>query len=258
MNDYLMRKLSVTILFFCLTFFTEAQTITPKDSSLFIPMVCSSYSFQLPGGDMAKRFGGNSSVGIQTLFKLKNKLVFGLEGTILFGNKVDEKGILDSITAQGGFIINNDGLLTDPRLTERGFTIVIKGGRLFPVLGHNPNSGLIFIAGVGLLQHKIRIDESDRKTSPQLTKEYKKGYDRLSNGLMLSEYIGYTYLSNNRITNFMIGFEFIQSFTQNRRSFDYDLMKKDTQHRVDLLYGIRFSWVLPLYKKHKKDSFTFY
>ncbi|MCK6649378.1 MAG: hypothetical protein L6Q66_06965, partial [Bacteroidia bacterium] len=92
---------------------------------------------------------------------------------------------------------------------------------------------------------------------PQLDSDYKKGYDRLTNGFLLSQNLGYLYLSNNRIANFYIGFECMQGFTQNRRSYNFDQMKQDTEKRVDILYGGKVSWILPLYKKAPKEFYTY-
>ena len=110
--------------------------------------------------------------------------------------------------------------------------------------------------GVGLIQHKIRIEVIGNNI-PQLSKEYKKGYDRLSNGLLLTQSVGYLYLSTNRLLNFYIGVECMEGFTQSRRSFDYDLMKQDTKKRLDVLYGGKIAWILPLYKK-APQSFYYY
>lgn len=112
------------------------------------------------------------------------------------------------------------------------------------------------MGGAGLLQHKIRI-ETIGNTVPQLDKEYKKGYDRLSNGLSLHEMIGYYHFGNKHLINFYAGFEFIQAFTENRRSYNFDEMKKDETKRVDLLFGIRAGWMLPVYRR-APQKFYFY
>jgi hypothetical protein len=82
---------------------------------------------------------------------------------------------------------------------------------------------------------------------PQLTGNYKKGYDRLTNGLAINEFIGYQMLSTNKRVNFYFGFEFTQGFTQSRRDFDFDTRSADTQKRFDSLMGIRAGWILPFY-----------
>lgn len=222
-------------------------------------MVCSSYSLQIPEGDMAERFGVNSSIGIQFLLKTKKNWIMGLSGDFMFGNTVHENGILDSIKTSDGFLISMKGKLVDSRFLERGFNGFVKAGKLFPVWGPNKNSGVVAIFGVGFLQHKIRIEliDEDADQVPQLSEEIKKGYDRLSRGIALNQSVGYIFLSNNRIANFYAGIDITEAFTKNIRGFNYDLMKKDDAQRTDVLIGFRVGWILPLYKRAPKEFYTY-
>lgn len=249
-----MRQL-LTLLFFVISLMVSAQA-SIKDSAIFTPLVITSYSYQIPGGNLVNRFGANSNLGLSFLIKTKKNWIFGADGSFLFGNKLKENGILDSISSSGGAIINRNGQFADIRKYERGFTTSLSFGRVFSQWGHSPNSGPLFTGSIGFLQHKIRIEDFNA-TSPQLSDNYKKGYDRLTNGIAFTEFLGYLFLSNNKIVNFYAGIEFIQALTQSRRSYDFDLMKKDTTHRTDLLFGFRMGWVLPLYKKAPKE-FYFY
>ena len=231
-----------------------------KDSSLFFPLVKFSYAFEFPGGDLAKRFGYNSNIGLNFSIKTKQNLIFGANGGFLFGNNINEDGILDSMktsTADGahtGFIINQNGNPSTVRLFERGFTVSLHIGKIFPLFAPNKNSGLIIYAGPTFLRHKIKIDDIGRQC-PQLQGEYLKGYDRLTCGFGAHEFIGYVYFGNKRMLNFFGGFEFTQAFTKSWRSYDYDLMKADTEKRTDLLYAIRIGWILPLYKKTPQEFY---
>ena len=157
--------------------------------------------------------------------------MYGIDGSYIFGNNISESGILDSIVTSDGQIINSNGQYATVRQFERGFTVMGKFGKLFSVLGPNKNSGIFCLGGLGFLQHKIRIDDIGN-SSPQLSKEYKKGYDRMTNGIAASEFVGYKYLSNKRMVNFFFGFEFYQAFTKSRRSWDYDLMRADTTNKI--------------------------
>ena len=234
-----------------------AQT-NVRDSSIFAPLICPSYSLQFPGADMAKRFGINSALGLQILVKTRSNWIVGVSGDFIFSNQVRETGMLDSITSDG-FLIANNGKLVDTRYSERGFTAFIKFGRLFNRWAPNPNSGIVAMAGIGFLEHHIRIDLIDGNSTiaPQLTDQLKKGYDRLTNGIAFSQFLGYMYLSNNRIANFFGGFELTEGITSGARAYQYDLMKKDDAQRTDILYGIRVGWILPLYKKAPKEFYTY-
>jgi hypothetical protein len=128
---------------------------------------------------------------------------------------------------------------------------------MFAIIKSRPNSGLVLNMGVGLIQHKIRIEVIGNNV-PQLAKAYKKGYDRLSNGLLLSQDLGYLYLSDNRLLNIYFGFECMEGFTQSRRSFDYDKMQRDTKKRLDILYGVKIAWILPVYgSRGPKGVYTY-
>ncbi|MBL0330548.1 MAG: hypothetical protein IPP64_14260 [Bacteroidetes bacterium] len=241
----------------CLSFFTAhlVAQVSIKDSVIYTPYFGLGYGYQISAGDLNKRFGNSSAIEFNLDFKTKKNWVFGVNGSYIFGKDVKES-LFDSISTASGSIIDGNGQFADVRLYERGFTASVSAGRLFAFKKPNPNSGVLFSVGVGFIQHKIRI-ETIGNTTPQLSKEYKKGYDRLSNGLLLSQNLGYLYLSNNRLVNIYVGFECMQGFTQSRRSFDYDLMKQDTEKRLDILYGGKLVWILPLYKRAPQEFYTY-
>ncbi len=241
-----------------LFYFTNARLlaqVSVKDSSIYTPLLGISGGYYLPAGDMIKRFGNNSMLQLNVDFKTRSYWTFGVNGSYFFGKKVKDN-LFDSIATSLSTIISKNGDFADVRLWERGFTVSATAGRMFAFKKPNPNSGIIFNIGLGFIQHKIRI-ETIGNNVPQLSKKYKKGYDRLSNGLLLSENLGYLYLSNNRFLNFYFGLECMQGFTQSRRSFDYELMKQDTQKRIDILYGAKIAWILPLYQKAPSDYYMY-
>lgn len=202
----------------------------------------------VPGGDFADRFAPNGFAGGGMLYKTRKNLVLGIQGDFLFGG-VREDDALDHLRTEDGFLIGIDGGLWNPILYLRGYRFQGTVGYVLPVLQSNPNSGLMVRGGVGFMQHKIYYDVKDRHNLPQISEEMVKGYDRLTNGLVLTEYIGYYLMSPNRLVNFHIGFEFTQGFTQSRRSLDYDTRQPNTANRLDLIYAIKAHWMLPLYRK---------
>lgn len=239
---------------FCLTTSIGYSQKASRDSSEKVFMLCPSFAYQLPGGNLADRFGYNFNVGGSFMLKTKNNWLFGVEGQFLFGDQVNENHILDSISTQQGFVIGTNGGYADIFLYERGFHFLAKAGKVFPLISPNKNSGVTATIGVGLLQHKIRI-QNDDENAPQVSGDYVKGYDRLTNGLSLTESIGWLYLGKNHIANFTFSFEFTQAFTKNRRSYNFDEMRKDETERVDLLYGFRVSWIIPFRKRVPKEFY---
>ena len=128
---------------------------------------------------------------------------------------------------------------------ERGFYAGLLAGKLIPLSKLYPKSGLRLTVSGGIFQHQIRLEDRTG-TVPQLAGDYKKGYDRLTNGFALTEFIGYQHFGNNGLINFYIGMELTQGFTKNRRSWDYLAQQRLDQPRLDLINGIRIGWVLAL------------
>jgi len=235
--------------------------------SLFFLIICSSNSYSqderknlgnilalnfqfgvgIPGGDLADRFGTTLSLGTGMDFITeKNNLIFGWKGDFHFGNEVKDN-ILGGL-APDGFIFGNSFSSADElRRAQRGFYIGAHVGKVFSFSSTNTRSGLRVTVGAGLLQHKIRLQQDPGNFVSQIGGDYAKGYDRLSNGLALRQFVGYQLLGNDKLVNFTFGVEFVQGFTQNRRSFNFDEMRADTDKRMDLLIGLKVGWTLPFY-----------
>lgn len=238
-----------------ITTILPGYTQEKKPEAKSFPMFSASYMYQVPGGDLANRFGGNSNIGGSFMYKHKSNFYFEVNSNFIFGSvlKNDAASIFDSITTTAtseteGKIINENGEYAKVVTSERGFFIGGRAGYILPLYKDNPNSGIMISAGGGLLQHKIRID-NDGNNAPQINKDYRKGYDKLTNGLAISEFVGFVYFGKQQLVNFYAGVEFYQAFTQSRRSYDFNLMGPDLQKRKDYLYGIKVGWIVPIYKR---------
>ena len=207
------------------------------------------YQGHVPLADMAKRFGLSSTVGAALSFKMKHNLWLDFEGNFLFGNDIKEDSLFSSIKASNGSIIGVTGIFESINLMERGFMFRASIGKVFPLGKPNVNSGLYVKLGAGFLQHKIGISTDNDAALPQISGDYIKGYDRMTNGLMLSQFIGYMYLSNSRILNFYAGFEIIEGFTKGRRTWLFDERKSGEDNRTDILISFKIGWLLPIYYK---------
>lgn len=206
----------------------------------------------LPGGDLAKRFGGptGSAGGGIDFLSAKNLLVGG-ETYYFFGDKIKEDPLTILRQADGG-IIGNDLSYANFFIHERGIYIGVRVGKVFGT--PSKRSGIRATLGAGYMQHKMRLQDNNFSLT-QVTGEYAKGYDRLTGGLALQQYLGWQHLGLNRRTNWTVGFEFAQGFTNTLRSWDYSLMRKLDDRRIDLRFGIRAAWTLPFYLKKAKEIF---
>lgn len=226
-----------------------------NDSSAMVPMFSAHYSLQIPGGDMAEQFGANSVIGGDFKIKTPSNWVFGAEFSYMFGDAVKDKdSIFSRIATSNGELIDGNGTFAFWQVYERGFFANIKFGKLFPVFGSNPNSGILLTGGAGYLQHKYKIEIRDQ-TLPQLRDDYKKGYDRLRGGLMTRQFLGYLYMGSGKIINFYAGFEFIQAWTKDMRQYNFNEMKYTDDTYLDLLYSFKIGWFIPLHKRAPRDFY---
>ena len=246
------------ILFFSLLLsgFLCAQ-VNVKDSLHSVSIIGIGGGINAPSADLKTRFDYFTSIHANYYRKQASGLIWGADISYYFGNKVIEDHVLNGIDTEDGFIIGGNGTLYEPLFFMRGYSTSVKIGKLFPVIGPNKNSGIYLMAGGGYLQHKIRIETERNAFVPALTKEYLKGYDRLTNGILFQPTLGYLHLSNSRLLNFSIQLEYYLGFTQNRRSFNFDEIAADKNRRNDNFLNVRLNWLLPVYKKKAKDFYYF-
>jgi hypothetical protein len=244
--------LTLPFLFLFLGPLSAQDEEAPRPSSYML--VYGSFGFHLPGGDLADRFGSNLLVGPGFMYKTDANWFWGIEADFLSGNSVKEDDIFAGLETETGFMIDASGLYADVYTSERGFRVGPRFGKIIPLNKKNPNAGLMFSLSPGLLQHKIRI-ENRNNAAPQVDPDYAKGYDRLSNGFALTEFVGYFYSGKSSLVSFYAGMEFVQAWTQSRRDWDFDKMQKDETRRQDYLNGFKAGWVIQF---NRSTSRTYY
>lgn len=225
-----------------------------RDSLVFSPHFSFHYGLQVPGADLAERFGVNNAVGSSFHIKTRKNFYYGVEGSFMFGNDVTEPGLISNLLTSDNEVISNRGEISEIIIMQRGFMVTLTGGKIFPFGKSNPNSGLLLKGGIGFLQHKIRLENQIHDIT-QLEDEYLKGYDRLTNGIVFSQFAGYYYMGNNRFTNFFAGVEAFQGFTHGRRDWNFDTQTRDDELRTDLLFGLRIGWVIHVYRRTGRDFY---
>lgn len=231
-----------------------AQRIS--DTCIAAPYVSIHFSGHLPYGDMAARFGNNFVAGGALGFKTAKNWFFEGDFSYVFSRNVKED-VLTQLKTDKGYVTNNEGFPADLRVFERGWMSTLNIGKLIPFKKFNPNSGILFTLGGGLMLHRIKLYDAEQKIAA-VQGDLKKGYDRLSMGPALKESLTLFYLSNNRLVNINAGIECYQGFTKNRRGINYDGAPLDTRQRLDILLGIRVAWVLPLYKRLQDNDIYYY
>ena len=256
-----MRNLLTTI-FVLVSVFVLAQPKlkednSVRDSSIATPMFRVSYAAQIPIGDFADRFGFTNNIGASFAYKTKSNWIFSVGGHYMFGNNVAGKdSLLGNLLNSGNIIIGANGEQAFVDISQQGYVIDFQFGKIFPWAAPNPNSGFIFTLGGGFMEHWIRYN-AEGDNVPQLRGDYHKGYDRLTNGIFIQEFIGYHFQGNTKMLNFYGGFEFTQGFTGNRRSYDIPTMSVKNDKYNDFLFGFRIGWMMPFYKRNQ-DKYYYY
>lgn len=203
-----------------------------------------SYSFQNPGADLNNRYGWNNTTGLGLDYLSGENWIFGVQLDYLYGTRVKED-VLSTLRNEDGDIIGNNRSIANIRLTQRGWNANALVGKLIPFRKEDRLFGIRATAGIGILQHKIRIQQDPASLVPQTTGDYRTGYDRMSNGLAFTEFIGIQKVSKSKKINFIFGLEMVQGFTQNRRDWNYDQRFKDENKYFDFLIGGKFAWTIP-------------
>ncbi len=249
-----MRQLLTVILVFITSMVFAQRNVA--DSSIGVTWLSPQYGLNISGGDLAERHGYFNAIGFTAGYKTKKNWFLGFDGNYLFGNDVRLTGLFDHLVDSKGNITDQNGDIAIVVVYSRGFHANAVFGKLFPVLSPNENSGILVKGGVGYLLHKVRIETQDQVV-PQLELDYKRGYDRLTAGLNTSQFIGYSFMASQGFLNFYGGFYFQQGFTYNKRSIFYD--QPDTpvskELMLDLQYGLRLGWMIPIYKRNPKEYY---
>jgi len=212
------------------------------------------YGFQWPSGDMQERFGGSNVLGFgfETISH-KSRQFFGLEANYFFGSEVKED-VLDPLRSYDGNIIGINGQTGDVSLKERGFYVGIHGGKIFSTTDQKSSlTGIRTQIGIGLLQHKIRIQDNLNSIVP-LNKEYLQGYDRLSNGPSLHLGVGYQYDSPYNNFHFKIMGDMMAASTQSRRDLDYPTGTYLGEKRTDILFGVNVAYVVMISRTRTEEN----
>ena len=226
------------------------------DSVIGTPWVSVQYGLNFTGGDLRENHGFFNHIGLLAGYKTKKNWIYAAEGNYMFGGDVRTTGLFDALVDSKGNITDQNGDIATVQVLSRGMYINGSVGKILPVLSPNPNSGLYVSLGAGFLAHKLRI-ETQEHVVPEIELDYKKGYDRLAQGLNISEFIGYAFMANQGFVNFYAGLYFQQGFTYNKREIFFDTPNVPVPHNMmlDIQYGIKLAWLVPVYQRKPKDFY---
>ncbi len=216
---------------------------------MFIPH----YAMQIPGTDLADKFGRFSSIGLGIDYKFKNNVIIGLDYDWYFGNNVVDNGRFSNITGPSGVIIDANGDFSVIRLDVRGNYGTVNLGYLWSPNKKETFSGILVMGGAGVMRHKVDLFSS-QITIPQVNDDYEYGYDQMAYGLATKQYIGYQRFVSKSRYRLRIGAEFNQGFTQGRRTWDFNANKSGLDKRFDTTIAFKIGFIVPVYTKYADDE----
>jgi len=213
-----------------------------------------SYKSALPVGDLSLRYGYFNGAGLDIVYKTKHNYFFGIGNSLFFGRNVRDVDYVNFLKDENGYIFNDDGTPVFLNVSMRGSQWQGLFGKYIPIFKKTPQLALMLQCGAGFLQHRYLFSSTG---ALQFSSEYKKGYDRLSNGFAISQQIGINHFGLNRLINFKLGIEVTEAFTKNRRYYDYGTGGIDTKNYTDIIIAFKGSWVLPVKATDKKAPVYF-
>jgi hypothetical protein len=243
-------------LFFLFSILLFSSTFAQRNV-IGTPLIGVHYGANWTQGDLADRFGYLNHIGLVAGYKTTKNWFYGIDGNFIFGSKIrNSNDLFANLVDSYGNITDINGDIAKVLVYARGFNANVSIGKLFPVLSPNKNSGIMVQLGIGYLAHKYRIETQDQ-VIPEIELDYRKGYDRLTTGPNLHQFVGYSFLANGGFYNFYGGFYAQEGFTKNRRTifFDHPDTPVPTNVRFDIQIGLRVGWYIPIYKRMPKDFY---
>jgi hypothetical protein len=207
---------------------------------------------------LAQRHGHFNHIGFFAGYKTRRNWVYGLDASFMFGNKVtpDVNTMFSHLMDDKGTITDQNGDQAVVVTASRGMNINGNVGKIIPIFNSNPNSGLYFSLGAGWIAHKIRV-ETQEHVVPVIELDYRKGYDRLVQGFTTNQFLGYAFLSSQSFLKFYGGIYVQEGITFERRTifFDQPDYVVPTDPRLDLQFGLRVGWLIPIYPRQPQEFY---
>lgn len=203
--------------------------------------------------------------GVSDFYKLKTNWLVSLEGDLWFGddnlkNRIER---MPGVYTPTGIVIGENGVDGMYTCNNRGLSLKLGMGKVFPVSPKNPNSGIMARMAAGWGMSKT-VFSQDIHQSPcyQLAGNYRNLYDHRRGGFMLTEGLGYWYMSNNRdMVNFQVALEVSQLWSVSTRKYVIDdlvgLRGPDNDKHFDMIYTLKLCWMIPLKGKTVYDFYYY-
>ena len=257
------RYYLLILLFICNFSFLSAQDSTAtthkqrKFDANSAVMIVPNYTAQFPIGHVSQRFGFDNFFGMELLYKTNKNWLVGANGGFIYGTQSKQNYVFSNIATSTGQFITQYNDLSSIRPEEHGFNVQFTFGKIFPFSQKYPDMGLLIFTGLGMVQDKIAVSLKAAEL-PQLSPQYRKGYDRMCNGPVISQFIGGNYMLRRKFVSGYAGLQVNLSYTQNQRPYDFYTMGKLNDKGVDVFIGLKVGWVIPVFLQASEKEFFYY
>lgn len=225
-----------------------SQERSVRDSALFTPHIHVHGGVGSAAGELSMRFGAGGVFGAGAHVKFRSNWYTGVNANFAFGLTLKEPGVLSNLLTPAGQLIDNEGQVALLTLSGRSGLFTVDGGRLFPMRGRNPNTGVLLMVGVGSVHHRVHFENTENRIT-QLEQPYLSGYDRLTWGVAVREFVGYWHMSDNGLVNWFGGVEWWQGQTWPQRPMNFDTQQVEVGPRRDAFVSVQAGWIFHIYKR---------
>jgi len=243
------------LLLFVLPFSLSAQGLAGAKNLDRAVLLHVGYGPISSGGDLGNRFGNGFSLdGGLSWLPANSNMEIGFRVQFGFGDQVKED-VLAGLRTSNGFIIGNQREPADIQLRQRQIFLGPALGYTLRI-GKNQRAGIHLKTSVGYFFHRIRFQEDAIQSVAQIADELSAGYDRLTGGPAIHQFIGYQQLAFDRRLNFYLGAEAMAGFTRGLRTFDIPSgAPPSSDGRTDIVLGLKAGLIIPFYFGEGREIF---
>jgi len=252
-----MKQLICFLVLFLFLFSLSAQEKKEDEkSAISISAINLGVQLQKPLLDFNDRYAGFSILNVGVNSKTINNMVYNFSYDIILGKNV----IQDDLS---NLYLNNDSLITGLNGQPAALGVFLRGYKVNFGIGKivkpikNRNSGILVELNSGIMSSKIRYKDGAENFS-FLTDAYLRGFDKLSRGFYLEEFVGLLFYDDEKLINFKIGLNFLQGFTSDKRAYFYASEAQPIENRKDFAVGIKANWIIPFYYSKEKSTERYY
>jgi len=250
----------VCIGFFSVKGYSQLEIrVSKTDSAGLFVFLAPNFTYNIVLADLKKEYKNNLAIGADLGVKMKNNWSIDFGFKYYFSGYAKD-ALIDSTFKHlvvDGFFIDSRGMATtDIGFEFRGVSFHLQGGKIIPVSQRFRNSGIWLKCGIGVTQHFMNI-KTPQEEIRSLSGEYKKGYDKLTLGFSLYQFVGYAHMTKRNLFCLYGGVEFFENFAKRQRDYDYSLMRKDDTKRFEAMVGFKIGWIIPLYKHDPNAVFHY-